>query len=208
MSCPRPELWRVTCGHLHDPTYRRRQRRRRRRRRYRRAAEGDLWSPRRPHSDTDEHAVACYELDSKSLLMLVGALTPTTLRVYRQATVKDIGLPESLHPTTNARRYMVAAGVAETATWDPCVELPSPAASRQLRDELLVGSSSVGGPWGSGPRWLRPSGPRGRGPPAGRAPLAGRQPGPSTNGGFPFMLGFVISLLGACERESRFARVV
>ena len=151
--------------------------------------------------------MACYELDSKSLLMLVGALTPTTLRVYRQATVKDIGLPESLHPTTNARRYMVAAGVAETATWDPGVELPSPAASRQLRDELLLGSSSVGGPWGSGPRWLRPSGPRGRGPPAGWAPLAGRQPGSTdyldtetlihglSARRFLFMSGFFIVLL-------------
>ena len=121
--------------------------------------------------------------------------------------VKDIGLPESLHPTTNARRYMVAAGVAETATWDPCVELPSPAASRQLRDELLVGSSSVGGPWGSGPRWLRPSGPRGRGPPAGWAPLAGRQPGSTdyldtetlihglSARRFLFMSGFFIVLL-------------
>ena len=146
--------------------------------------------------------MACYELESKSLLMLVGAPTPTTLRVYRRATVKDAGKPASF-PRAETRRHWVAAGVAEAATWAPCVEPPSSAASRQLRDELLVGSSSVGGPWGSGPRWLRPSGPRGRGPPAGRAPLAGRQPGPSTNGGFPFMLCFLsISLLGACERKS------
>ena len=150
--------------------------------------------------------MACYELDSKSLLMLVGAPTPTTLRVYRRATVKDAGKPASF-PRAETRRHWVAAGVAEAATWAPCVEPPSSAASRQLRDELLVGSSSVGGPWGSGPRWLRPSGPRGRGPPAGWAPLAGRQPGSTdyldtetlihglSARRFLFMSGFFIVLL-------------
>ena len=73
--------------------------------------------------------------------------------------------------------HWVAAGVAKSATWAPWVEPPSPAASGQLRDEPQVGFSSVCGSWGSGPRWLRPSGASGRGPPAGRAPPSGRQPG-------------------------------
>ena len=120
--------------------------------------------------------------------------------------VKDAGKPAPF-PRAKTRRHWVAAGVAEAATWAPCVDPPSSAASRQLRDELLVGSSSVGGPWGSGPRWLRPSGPRGRGPPAGQALLAGRQPGPTaylctetlihglSTPRFLFMSGFFIVLL-------------
>ncbi len=52
-----------------------------------------------------------------------------TLRVDRRATVKDKGLPESSHRTTDARRYWVSANVAKTATGIRWMQSASPAAS-------------------------------------------------------------------------------
>ena len=43
--------------------------------------------------------------------------------------VKDKGLPESSHRTTDARRYWVSANVAKTATWIRWMQSASPAAS-------------------------------------------------------------------------------
>jgi hypothetical protein len=52
-----------------------------------------------------------------------------TPRVDRRAAVKEIGLPAgSLHTTTNARRYVVAAGVARTATGIRWMQSASPTA--------------------------------------------------------------------------------
>ena len=52
-----------------------------------------------------------------------------TLRVDRRATVKDKGLPESSHRTTDVRRYWVSANVAKTATGIRWMQSASPAAS-------------------------------------------------------------------------------
>ena len=76
-----------------------------------------------------------------------------TLRVDRRATVKDIDLPGSLHTTTNARRYEVAAGVAKTATGIRWMPTASPAAPLlQLRLDPKTGSPRARpgalGPWG------------------------------------------------------------
>ena len=91
--------------------------------------------------------------------------------------VKDIDLPGSLHTTTNARRYEVAAGVAKTATgirWMPTASLAAPLL--QLRLDPKTGSPRARpdalGPW-VGPRHDEVREPR---PPVGPAPPAGRQP--------------------------------
>jgi hypothetical protein len=100
-----------------------------------------------------------------------------TLRVERRATVKDIDLPGSLHRTTNARRYEVAAGVAKTATGIRWMLTASPAAPHlQLRLDPQTRSPRARpealGPW-VGPRHDPVREPR---PPVGPAPPAGRQP--------------------------------
>jgi len=100
-----------------------------------------------------------------------------TLRVERRATVKDIDLPGSLHTTTNAHRYEVAAGVAKTATGIRWMPTASPAAPHlQLRLDPQTRSPRARpealGPW-VGPRHDEVREPR---PPVGPAPPAGRQP--------------------------------
>jgi hypothetical protein len=92
-------------------------------------------------------------------------------------SVKDIDLPGSLHTTTNARRYEVAAGVAKTATGIRWMPTASPAAPHlQLRLDPQTGSPRARpealGPW-VGPRLDEVREPR---PPVGPAPPAGRQP--------------------------------
>ena len=71
--------------------------------------------------------------------------------------VKDIDLPGSLHTTTNARRYEVAAGVAKTVTGIRWMQTASPAAPLlQLRLDPKTGSHRARpgalGPWGP---WAR-----------------------------------------------------
>ena len=110
-----------------------------------------------------------------------------TPRVDRRATVKDIGLPESLHPTTNARMYVVAADVAETATGIRWMQPSSAAPILQLRLDPKTGlpktRPGAPGPWG--PRLNEPRDPRmseGQAPPAGRQPKA---PGPGCRRDIP-----------------------
>ena len=113
--------------------------------------------------------------------------------------VKDLGLPGSLPTTTNARRYAVAAGMAETAIGIRWMRLASPAAPLiQLRLDPKTGfpetRPGVPGPWGS--RLDGPPEPR---PPSGQAPPAGRQPNPLEE---PWPPQFLILLLAAPRSSS------